>query len=100
MKRHIYVFSLLLFIVACSERPVEEQREVIFHVEGMFCESCVGAVNNEINRMSGVSNVTVTLEDSTVTFTAPANRIPDRELIRKSIEDLGYIVHFDLNTEQ
>jgi copper chaperone CopZ len=87
-------------LMACTAQNHGEERQIIFHVEGMFCESCVGAVTNEIERMNGTSNVNVTLEDSTVVFTIPANRVPDRETIRESIERLGYTVHFDLGSNQ
>lgn len=96
MKKILLLATLL--IGACASENEQSVREVVFHVEGMYCESCVGAVTNEMNRMDGVQNVQVTLADSTVVFRVPENREPSHDEIRKAIEDLGYKVHFDLNS--
>ena len=44
------------------------------------------------------SGVQVTLADSTVVFQVREDQEPSQDQIRKTIEDLGYKVHFDLNS--
>ncbi|MCC5925244.1 MAG: heavy-metal-associated domain-containing protein [Bacteroidetes bacterium] len=100
MKFLLTTTLLIIVLMGCSNKESTEEREVVFHVEGMFCESCVGAVTNEMRRINGVSNISVSLEDSSVVFTVPSNRVPDRSHIRESIENLGYKVHFDLEESE
>ncbi|KPQ00347.1 MAG: copper chaperone [Bacteroidetes bacterium HLUCCA01] len=96
MKKLVLLATLM--IGACASDNEQSVREVVFHVEGMYCESCVGAVTNEMNRMDGVQGVQVTLADSTVVFQVREDQEPSQDQIRKAIEDLGYKVHFDLNS--
>lgn len=93
------IFAAILLFSACGSQSEPEKREVVFTVGGMYCESCVSAVTNEMNRIDGVSDVNVTLTDSTVVFSAPDNKMPDQERIKRSIEALGYTVHFSNDTE-
>jgi copper chaperone CopZ len=89
----------LFAVVACTQTDEVEIRQIVFNVEGMYCAGCVGAITNEIQRIDGVSNVSVSLEDSLVVFNVPSNKMPSDESLRKTIEDLGYIVHFKEDTE-
>jgi copper chaperone CopZ len=92
------IISVLL-VAACSNSEEPETRQIVFNVEGMYCAGCVGAITNEIQRIDGASNISVTLDDSLVVFDIPSNKIPDQQTLRKAIEDLGYIVHFKSEVE-
>lgn len=95
----LIIFTAFVLITACGSQSELEKREVVFTVGGMYCESCVSAVTNEMNRIDGISDINVTLSDSTVVFSAPENNIPDQQRIKRSIEALGYTVHFSNDTE-
>jgi copper chaperone len=97
-----YVVAVLLTafgLIACSSAEEHDIRQVVFTVEGMYCEGCVGAVTNEIQRIDGATNISVTLDDSLVVFSVPSNKMPSDEALRKAIEDLGYIVHLNTDSE-
>ena len=59
-----------------------------YHVEGMTCGHCVGAVTQEISALRGVSEVDVDLATGRVTVTS------DRELtseeVAAAVDEAGY----------
>ncbi len=58
-------------------------------VEGMSCQHCVGRVRKTIEAASGVSGVTVNLEDKEAVFScdSPGADIPE---IIKAVNKLGF----------
>lgn len=65
--------------------------KLVLKVEGMSCSHCENAIKKAVGAIDGVSNVTVSLEEKTVTveYDAASNII---DTIREEIEDQGYDV--------
>ncbi|MGH9263461.1 MAG: heavy-metal-associated domain-containing protein [Acidimicrobiales bacterium] len=57
-------------------------------VEGMTCGHCVAAVQSEVGKLDGVTDVAVDLASGRVTVTA--ERTPDPEALREAVEEAGY----------
>ncbi len=65
--------------------------KTVIKVDGMSCEHCVKAVTNAVGSISGVSGVSVDLEEKSVTV----DHDPDQatvQTIKSEIEDQGYDV--------
>lgn len=62
--------------------------ETTFHVAGMTCGHCVNAVQEEVGRLDGVSQVAVDLEAGKVTVTS-SRPVSDAE-VRSAVEEAGY----------
>ena len=57
-------------------------------VDGMTCGHCVNAVQTEVGKLDGVTDVAVDLASGQVTITAdPA---PDAAALREAVEEAGY----------
>ncbi|MDR1831897.1 MAG: copper ion binding protein [Fusobacteriaceae bacterium] len=63
----------------------------VLNVEGMSCQHCVKAVTEAVSAIPGVSDVAVSLEKKTVTFTHDPEKAPLKK-IADEIEDIGYDV--------
>lgn len=59
-------------------------------ITGMSCEHCQQRVINALSDLSGVTEVTVNLENGTAEFSAP-DSLSD-ECITETIDDAGYDV--------
>ncbi|MEY4348237.1 MAG: hypothetical protein RIS43_656 [Actinomycetota bacterium] len=59
-----------------------------FTVTGMTCGHCVQSVTEEISSLKGVSDVTVTLENGELKFSAESE-VP-RELVSAAVAEAGY----------
>ncbi|MEY4322242.1 MAG: hypothetical protein RL410_23 [Actinomycetota bacterium] len=59
-----------------------------FTVTGMTCGHCVQSVTEEVSSLAGVSDVTVTLENGELKFTA-ANEV-SKELVSAAVAEAGY----------
>jgi len=55
--------SLLLALLISSQVASAAQRTVILTVNNMYCEACPYVVKKSLERVSGVSKVTVSLKD-------------------------------------
>ena len=62
--------------------------ETTFHVVGMTCGHCVNAVQEEVGKLDGVSQVAVDLDAGKVTVTS-ARPVGDAE-VRSAVEEAGY----------
>lgn len=60
------------------------------HVEGMSCGHCVGAIEAELCKVSGVSAVAVDLASGQVDITSASPL--DLEIVRAAVETAGYAV--------
>ncbi|GGI40699.1 copper chaperone CopZ [Mammaliicoccus stepanovicii] len=65
--------------------------EKTIQVEGMTCEHCKSAVEGALNKLNGVNQATVDLEQGNVTVTFDENNI-EIEQMNEAIEDQGYDV--------
>jgi len=59
----------------------------IFNVPGMSCEHCVSAINGEVVKVDGVSDVTIDLKAKTVAVTGGEDTA-----IIEAIDEAGYDV--------
>ena len=59
-------------------------------VDGMTCGHCVAAVQSEVGKLDGVTDVAVDLSSGKVTVVAEAT--PDPTALREAVEEAGYEV--------
>ena len=59
-------------------------------VDGMTCGHCVNAVQTEVGKLDGVTDVSVDLASGQVTIVA--NQTPDAATLREAVEEAGYEV--------
>jgi len=59
-----------------------------YTVTGMTCEHCVGAVREEVGRISGVTDVSVDLSSGQVTVTSEVPVAIDD--VRAMVDEAGY----------
>ncbi len=62
----------------------------VINVEGMTCGHCVNAVQTEVGKLEGVTDVSVDLTSGQVTIVADAE--PDAGALREAVEEAGYEV--------
>jgi copper chaperone len=61
-----------------------------YPVTGMTCGHCVASVTEEVSEVPGVTDVSVSLEDGTVTVTGDESVVTDTALVRAAVEEAGY----------
>ena len=59
-------------------------------VDGMTCGHCVSAVQSEVGKLDGVTDVSVDLSSGQVTVVA--DRTPDTAALQAAVEEAGYEV--------
>lgn len=59
-----------------------------YHVQGMTCGHCVGAVTSALTGLDGVTEVSVELESGEATVTS--DQPLDQEAVRAAVDDAGY----------
>ena len=59
-------------------------------VEGMTCGHCVSAVQTEVGKVQGVTDVSVDLESGQVTVVAEST--PDPAALQEAVEEAGFEV--------
>ena len=64
------------------------QVEITLSIGGMTCASCVGAINNMLSAMEGISKHEINLMDGSGKVVAESEGLA--ETVRSEIEDLGY----------
>jgi periplasmic mercuric ion binding protein len=75
-----FTTSLVLgLLIVSSGAAMAEQRTVTLAVENMYCEACPYMVKKTIEKVSGVSKVTVSFKDKTavVVFDDARTRVDD-----------------------
>ena len=65
-------------------------KEIILKVEGMMCGGCENRVQNAIGEIEGVVEVKASHTEKTVKITA--NEQVSENLIKETIDDLGYTI--------
>lgn len=86
----VLLTSLLMFAACSSNQEPEITREIRFNVAGMYCDGCVKAIDQRMNKFEGVQHVSVTLEDSTVIATFPESKVPNDKELSDMLEEMGY----------
>jgi copper chaperone len=61
-----------------------------YPVTGMTCAHCVASVTEEVSEVPGVTDVSVSLEDGTVTVTGDEAVVTDAAHVRAAVEEAGY----------
>ncbi|QGQ47938.1 copper chaperone CopZ [Metabacillus sediminilitoris] len=64
---------------------------VTLKVEGMSCNHCVNAIESNVGKLQGVSNVKVNLDNGTVEVSFDSSEV-SKEAMIDVIEDQGYDV--------
>ena len=75
---------------ASRRRPskgAESVEEQLFKVEGMTCDHCVAAVEQEVRGVAGARDVSVQLADGTLTIAGDG---VDPAAVRAAVEEAGY----------
>ncbi len=67
------------------------KESITLNVEGMSCSHCENRVKNSVGDLDGVSSVTVSLDDKTVTIEYD-DEVTGLDLVKETIEDQGYEV--------
>lgn len=62
----------------------------IINVEGMTCGHCVNAVQTEVGKLEGVTDVSVDLGSGQVTIVA--DNEPDAGALQEAVEEAGFEV--------
>lgn len=86
----ILLTSLLLLAGCSSDTEPEITREIKFNVAGMYCDGCVKAIDQRMNKFEGAQNVSVTLVDSSVIASFPESKVPSDEELSAMLEEMGY----------
>ena len=60
-----FTIPLVLGSLLVSSAAMAEQKTVLLEVENMYCEACPYMVKKTIEKVSGVSKVTVSFKDKT-----------------------------------
>lgn len=68
-------------------------KEIKLNVQGMVCEGCERRAINVLNSLEGIENVVANHNDGTVLINL--NKDVSLDLIKKTIEDIGFEVKED-----
>ena len=68
-------------------------KEIKLNVQGMVCEGCERRVINVLNSLEGIEKVVANHNDGTVLISL--NKDVSLDLIKKTIEDIGFEVKED-----
>ncbi|KAM9226868.1 copper-transporting ATPase 1 [Leptosomus discolor] len=66
-----------------------EVKSVVLGVEGMTCNSCVQTIEQHVGKMSGVHNVTVSLEDKSAVVIYDSN-LQTPATLQEAVYDMGF----------
>ena len=64
--------------------------EIVLKIEGMHCDGCVKRVKNVLQKMEGIEDVDVSLEEKTAKI--KMNGEVDLKEVKEKIENLGFEV--------
>lgn len=81
-------FILITFLILILITPPLYAASSIIQAKGMMCESCVQTVTDGFMKIEGVKNVTINLENQTVTVESDMPIEPDSA--RTILTDRGY----------
>lgn len=66
-------------------------QEILLNVDGMMCSHCENRVSTAVSELKGVTHVTVSLAEKTVSVTFDPSIVTDQQ-IRDAITEQGYEV--------
>ncbi|XP_009950532.1 PREDICTED: copper-transporting ATPase 1 [Leptosomus discolor] len=66
-----------------------EVKSIVLGVEGMTCNSCVQTIEQHVGKMSGVHNVTVSLEDKSAVVIYDSN-LQTPATLQEAVYDMGF----------
>ena len=76
-----FTTSLALgLLIISSDGAMAEQRTITLAVDNMYCEACRYMVKKSIEKVSGVSNVTVSFKERTAVVTFDDTRADVKDL--------------------
>ena len=76
-----FTTSLALgLLIISSDGAMAEQRTITLAVDNMYCEACPYMVKKSIEKVSGVSNVTVSFKERTAVVTFDDTRADVKDL--------------------
>lgn len=102
MKKLLILVLVITGFAACqsaNKKTVAEKQEAVpvqmvqttINIGGMDCDDCVKSVEKGVNQLTGISSVTVSLNDSNAVVKYDASKVQLAE-IEKAIEKRGYMV--------
>ena len=62
--------------------------KTIVHIQNLKCDGCVNTITKKLNALDDVSEVSVEVEDNSVTFEYTEEHTLD--LVKKALADIGY----------
>ncbi|MEX0929126.1 MAG: heavy metal-associated domain-containing protein [Balneolales bacterium] len=94
------VLFISILITACS---VDEQNpetdvlltaegNIVLSVKGLHCEACVVSATNVLEKINGIAEVQVSLEEETAIIRPVSDSIPDFPEIQEALRKIGYEV--------
>lgn len=106
MKNLIYLLFIVLFFSCQSGNKNKQETkstdvqqvalvETTVNIGGMHCDNCVKSVEKGITELAGISNVVVSLTDSTAVVKFDESKVK-KEDIQKAIEGRGFTVKSSL----
>lgn len=83
-----------------SRKDTDTQKLIVFDVEGMKCNSCVGKIAEALNSIHGVSSVSTSLKNKRVSVsTQSSNSDNISDIVSQTMNSLGFQVALN-NTHQ
>ncbi len=67
-----------------------------FAIQNLKCGGCANTIEKKLNSIDGISDITIDVEESTVSFTHETDEAI--EVVHKSLSKLGYPIVGDVNT--
>lgn len=85
MKKTLFTLLLasLAFTTSANAKTVE------IDVHGMTCALCVDSLNQQFNKMSGVSNIQISIKTKKIKLVILSDE-PSVELIKQAVLDAGF----------
>ncbi|MEX2639774.1 MAG: heavy metal-associated domain-containing protein [Balneolales bacterium] len=99
-RTFLSVLFISILITACS---VDEQNpetdvlltaegNIVLSVKGLHCEACVVSATNVLEKINGIAEVQVSLEEETAIIRPVSDSIPDFPEIQEALRKIGYEV--------
>lgn len=70
--------------------------KTIVHIQNLKCGGCVNTISKRLNTLDDVSEVTVEVEDNSVTFEYTETHTLD--VVKRALAEIGYPEDGDANT--
>jgi copper chaperone len=88
--------ALFTFLLSCSSEPEQiiPVEQITFSIQGMHCDGCAKSVEVELRKIDGVSDVSVSFDDSSATFSVAQNKIPTNQELAELMSELGFEAKF------